>query len=316
MPESASEHEPRRLRAFRWVVPLAVVGACGGSTLSGSDAGPRAGSAGLAGHSGSASGAHSGGRGGGAGGEAPGGSPAAAGESQAAGAGGVAGAGATSAAGGASGAEANPLCPSPSAWSRNLEACDQGFVHRPRALACPFPTRDEDIPGVPSDAGLDPQPDPNECTRDEDCGGHGYCLYAENDDGYGDSVNAHVCVQACETDDDCASDELCACEHREQNATHRSIEVGVCRQANCRTDADCDTLCVSPLNPVPVATFPGIPTPYRQLDAFRCLSPQDECAARSQCAPAPEPRDCGEYPVCVSDGDAFRCEYRVSYFDC
>ena len=98
--------------------------------------------------------------------------------------------------------------------------------------------------------------------------------------------------------------------------TREVVELGVCRKATCRTNADCDTLCISPLNPIAVDTYQGIPEPYQQLNAFHCRASGDECASRLDCPGAPEPNECASYPVCESDGEGFLCNYTASYYDC
>ena len=200
-------------------------------------------------------------------------------------------------------------CAEPEPWSSNLEACAGDYVHRPVASACALPRRDETIPDLPPDAGVDDPDDPaqcpvdpdpcsldSECTLDADCGSGAYCLHSVTYRDF-DYVLHHQCVAACEVDADCASDELCACETHVKNSTHETISMGVCRPAQCRTDQDCGDgfFCIAPF----ALEFDDDEwVTSNELDGFSCETP--DCHANERCV-IHEPTDCTDAPSVSGD---------------
>ena len=229
------------------------------------------------------------------------------------GAGGTGGAGADAGRGGMAGTSGQPplgVCDAPSEYSENLESCGD-FVHRPVALGCTPPPRDGTIDGIGGDTG---EEDENECmnaddcsvvadcARDDDCGPGAYCIREVFDDDL-ERIYYHFCFTPCQTDTDCASDELCACDYRLQNATREEAQFGMCVPADCRTDEDCegDALCVDVFNPRPDwdrgSNFSG----------FRCQSPADECYSAPLCPQPPDLNDCCAVRACLYVEDRFVC---------
>lgn len=211
------------------------------------------------------------------------------------------------------------VCRNPHAWSSDLEACEGDFVHRPASGECSLPQRDEAIPNLPPNAGVedfeefDCEPPyltcrlvQDDCTRDADCGG-GYCLRAVSETydevSLDEYINIrHWCHTPCTTDSECASNELCTCSSVIQNATRAPMKVGVCEPADCRIDADCGqgALCIAPLT----QTSPG--SAATTLGSFHCQSPADECHGPDVC-PVVDDSFCGNVAYCFHDGDHFVC---------
>ena len=141
-------------------------------------------------------------------------------------------------------------CESPAAYlgdASGLEACHNGaFVHRATAGTCdPTPLKEDRYARVPG-SGM--------CSSDSECAGtqKGRC-YMHG--GFG-----ATCVSTCESDADCAADELCLCDP----------EVNHCVNATCRSDADCGPglLCTN------VKQACGT-----DLGIFRCQTEDDACTA-------------------------------------
>jgi hypothetical protein len=240
---------------------------------------------------------------------------------------GVSGDGGTPASGGvgdASGAGAGGEwvtgCDPVGAWSANLERCEGSFVHRATALACALPPRDETFTELPPDAGTESEVPEwcdsttacglrvDECTRDADCGAGAYCVRRVDDDAFDEIYYVyHECFAACVTDADCSGGEICACDHRMQNATRDTISVGVCTPATCSTDADCGerNLCVAPLN---IADLWDLE--IRAFSAFHCQGERDECRGTDDCPRA----DGCDVNDCSYVGERFTCT-RSEYCD-
>ena len=223
-------------------------------------------------------------------------------------------------------------CNEPTEWSSNLELCATGFVHRVTASACDPPLRDEDVPNLPANAGVEDLDDcdrtnlgpyascgmgVDECTRDADCGAERFCLRDTLDDSGEDLTINHRCHSPCRTDADCGTDELCACDYAVQNATRARVTIGTCKPAECRTDAECAVgaerrLCMAPLDVIPnwlANTWPPGGTAPSRLTSFHCQSPDDACFGADSCAVFdPTGYECCPRAVCRFDEPAFRCD--------
>jgi Cys-rich repeat protein len=223
------------------------------------------------------------------------------------------------------------VCPQPRPWSSNIELCGTGFVHRPVASACTPPLRDNACPNLPANAGVENlqacalgRPywqctmGTVECTRDADCGTGRYCLRdtVETIDG-DDVVINHRCFEPCRTDADCGPAELCACDYAIQNATLTRVSLGMCKPAECRTDADCQangsrSLCEAPLEPLMKVYHswpPDLPRASTFITSFHCQSPDDECFGPESC-PVFDPSgiDCCPMSACNFTGSRFDCD--------
>jgi hypothetical protein len=141
------------------------------------------------------------------------------------------------------------------------------------------------------------------CARDDDCGPGAYCIREAWDDDV-DVIYYHFCVTPCQSDADCASDQLCACDYRLQNATRESAQFGTCVSADCRTDADCegDALCVDVFK-VRRGWDRG-----SNFSGFHCQTPDDECYSSLLC-PYPYYDDsyCDPVSACLYRDDGFVC---------
>lgn len=126
--------------------------------------------------------------------------------------------------------------------STGLSTCDGGLVHRVDAPECQAPVRAK---GSCVDGR-------GACTTDADCTErpHGLCEGVRNS-------GCH-CEYGCQSDADCAADELCDC----------FSPTPTCVQAYCRTDADCqgEYKCVR--------TETGV---------YACHSPRDACRDWREC---------------------------------
>lgn len=147
--------------------------------------------------------------------------------------------------------------------------CEGPFLQRVSAGTCPV--------RVPR-AGVQ-DGDPNgECLEDSHCVARplGWCGRPP-----GDWQASPACQYGCETDDDCAAGELCAC--------HESTPAGVCVAATCKTSDDCPgaALCVGRSVSV-CGDDPNSPV----SKVFSCQQPDDECTARDEC-----PQD--SYVLCL-----------------
>jgi hypothetical protein len=233
-------------------------------------------------------------------------------------AGGGAGTGAIGGQSGTTGSHGPPpigVCNGAHAWSENLESCSGDFVHRPAALSCTPPPREDAEGGFGGDGGgedlsrcedyEDGCEVVTQCTSDADCGPSAYCLREVYDDDL-ELVFYHFCYTPCGSDADCADSELCACDYGVKNATRTRVQLGMCVPADCRTDGDCngESLCIDVLNPEPPwargSTFEG----------FHCQSPADECYSTERC-PIPTPEyDCCPVTSCNYEGDRYTCGWQ------
>jgi hypothetical protein len=140
-----------------------------------------------------------------------------------------------------------------------LTSCSEGYSHRALAVRCE---------PVTSSAPMS-----KACETDCSELSNGYC-----DNGYGPLLPE--CKSGCVVDSDCASGFVCVC------GDGASPTGGVCRQSDCRTDADCsgDSLCASG---------------WEQCGAprFLCQSDDDECMTSD---------DCDESEGCAIDSSGHR----------
>ena len=122
--------------------------------------------------------------------------------------------------------------PAPSAPSdTGFTSCAAGFIHRRVALTCPQPAAD---PGV-------------DCSVNCADTNNGRCLPSTS------SCMPPRCVSECQSDADCADDELCLCD----------ATVNHCVPADCRSDGDCGDglLCIG----------------FASSGVFACQTSADEC---------------------------------------
>jgi hypothetical protein len=156
-----------------------------------------------------------------------------------------------------------------------VDRCANGFFTRPEAVACPQWHR---------------PPSEFSCTATElaDCANDGACGAGAICDQYfagppaGDGCQ---CVPTCESDDDCASNELCLC----------GDGGGRCVASSCRTDSDCGPglHCASMSTGGCNATL-----------EFHCQSNEDACIEASDC-----PSDgMGDVGCVVDESGARACE--------
>jgi hypothetical protein len=119
------------------------------------------------------------------------------------------------------------------------------------------------------------------CTADTDCPGPlGYC-------GPGLAVPSYDCEchTGCETDADCAPDQRCHCSP--------NLPAGLCVDAACRSDADCDgRRCLAS------SRIAGVGCGEANV-GFHCQTPGDECASAA---------DCGESSSCVFEAGRHLCQ--------
>jgi hypothetical protein len=176
-----------------------------------------------------------------------------------------------------------------------LEACEGGFVHRPKAETCALPPHDSlsgeggfGQGGATADAGAPGEvPIAEPCVADRDCieRANGYCIRPPFPDPF------TSCVYACESDTDCPSGEVCSCDSFESHAGMGSITLGTCRRATCATDEDCEgaAMCISMASDMCGNARTG---------AFHCQRAGDECAGSG---------DCSRTESCWYDGTNHRC---------
>ena len=143
--------------------------------------------------------------------------------------------------------------------------CDGGIIHRPEPRECLSPVTPTSCPG-------DASPD-SECLVDADCTEKpfGSCQVNMVFGGIlapGDSCG---CVYGCQTDGDCAADEVCRC------AGEGLGLYTECVPATCITDADCPgELCGFS----PDICEPGVFSSH-------CTTPADTCAGDGDCDSPP-----------------------------
>jgi hypothetical protein len=207
------------------------------------------------------------------------------------------------------------VCDNPYAWSENLESCNGDFVHRPTALGCTPPARDEAQGGIGGHKGGEDLSDcvdhgvdcsvVDQCTTDADCGANAYCIREVYDNDV-DRIYYHICHTPCGSDADCADNELCACDYMVKNRTRARVQLGMCVPAECRTDADCgsESLCVDVFNPDPPWARGSI------FEGFHCQSSMDECYSTDRC-PTPTPDyDCCPVTSCKYEDDRYTCGWQ------
>jgi hypothetical protein len=148
-------------------------------------------------------------------------------------------------------------CESPTAnlvggEATGYETCKSGAVHRKAVTACPSM-----LPRAAACNAMDPAK--SACSKDADCveKANGFCEL--------ENVSGQCgCAYGCTQDSDCSAGEACLC----------GDPVGRCVRANCKSDADCaGELCTTD-------SYAGGCGPT----ALACQTPQDECAASSDCA--------------------------------
>lgn len=241
--------------------------ACGGSAREepkgrGSASGERGSGSGAGASAGAGAGANGGAASGGVANTTGGLASGAAGASGAA-TGGSSSAGSAAGAGSAGGAGRVPTCTGSALDADTaLEKCEEGHVHRPRAVECAVTGDDagEDAASRPrADGSVDCTNDSSKCDAFE----LGFCQLS-----LGLSARAY-CFSGCRVDADCKTGQLCEC--RPDSASG-----GSCVDAACSTDADCASgyLCA----------------PYRRgcgSGGFACLQPQDDCWLDAQCSFGP-----------------------------
>jgi hypothetical protein len=145
-----------------------------------------------------------------------------------------------------------------------------------------------------------------ECARDDDCGPGAYCIREVYNDDI-ETIYYHFCFAPCQSDADCGSEAICACDYRLQNATRNSVQFGMCVPADCRTDADCEggAFCVD------VYKRRRRWDRGSEFSGFRCQTPADECYSSPSCDPGDYPDDYCEYvPACQYEVDRFVCGWR------
>lgn len=188
---------------------------------------------------------------------------------------------------GGDGDAAAPLCTNPqmSDTGNGLVSCDEGYRHRaqsavcenalPRDVTVEWPEVETGAGGAGGAGGVPYTTSVDECSNDADCPDLHYCLlYQTNatpgiDDCHGglEEVTpdyARVCQSAgsgCVTDNDCESNQICAC------GVYAGHCVDVSWIAGCRTDGDCEgkALCLAPQQ--------------------ACQLPEDECHIDADCGP-------------------------------
>jgi len=207
-------------------------------------------------------------------------------------------------------------CTGSVALTTTTSRCDNGLIHRPAALACPTPVRDEEL-GLAGNAGLDDQDcgdgpscrlTRDDCTRDADCGAGLYCIRTTRQSGDADFVYEHLCV-GCSTDIDCAAGEICACEIHQRNAPRTQVELGVCRPSTCTADSECEPgyYCMA----APIIDTDRRRTPFQHWE-FHCQSPRDQCALGGDCPSWVPITDCDE-PAAVcrysTDAERWQCGF-------
>ncbi len=173
--------------------------------------------------------------------------------------------------------------PQPDEFLGGLVHCEEGYYHRPAAVACtpvfaegPGGQSNGSDGGSPNDAaggvgGVGGNSDalPEECDQDPsqcDVLPNGFCNSFTGGDQW-----EYWCESGCVTDGDCGVNHLCECGHPE------SPTGGVCRVANCRTDADCGGLLCASFEEG--CGFGG----------YACLRKEDQCRSGADC----ENDDCG-----------------------
>ena len=194
--------------------------------------------------------------------------------------------------GGGGAPQPNPHCTPVSDPKTGFVTCQEGYSHRPQAVACiAAPIPGEGGAGGVGGAVTLPRADGTiGCDVDDDCNSFylGYCSY---DGGGGGSPSA--CESGCASDTDCGAGRLCVC-HADGSPG------GICKQTNCTTDADCagGYLCAS----FNQGCGPG---------GFACQTVQDECVSNDDCGGTA----CGGYvlqPPNADTQDGFRtCDNTV-----
>lgn len=182
-----------------------------------------------------------------------------------------AGAGAGAGDGGAGGVSATPThsCTTPVLDPvSGLVSCDEGYEHRPSAVACPLSeggAAARGAGGAEGGAGQLPRVEGHvSCFHNEDACRAFELGYCDEDTGGGGAPA--ICKSGCVTDEDCGVGYICLC-------GGPSPTGGKCHQSDCTTDADCGPgfLCASY----------GVACGYA---GFSCQRASDECAKDDDCS--------------------------------
>lgn len=163
---------------------------------------------------------------------------------------------------------------SPLSAMKGFEKCEEGYSHRVSAQACENFIREELIAsgncGIEGDC----------CESDEECSAESACWKTGvvNNEDYG------TCRLRCETDADCADDQLCEC----------GEGAGRCVKASCHTDSDCEgeALCVSSTRDEGCG----------EVRTYSCQKPSDECRSDDDCDQSGEKQE-----TCADDGNIRAC---------
>jgi len=149
-----------------------------------------------------------------------------------------------------------------------IEPLDVGIYHRETADACP--AEREPLNPPPSSCG---SMEEDECTAHEDCafGPNGRCVVAD------ESGRCGCWYDECLEDSDCSATTLCVC--AEQHPFELNSN-NTCINAECHTDADCDTgLCFGE----PFFCGAAAPGETMYITRFACASENDQCRNHETC---------------------------------
>jgi hypothetical protein len=167
------------------------------------------------------------------------------------------------------------------------ETCDDGFRHRADAVTCELPTL----------AACDTGEEYDTCETSADCTEQpfGFCVA----EVVGNPPERCGCVYGCETDADCAAEEVCSC-------AGVSSDIPRCIPAGCHTSADCGGgLCGLDV------TTGGCGNVSRRL---ACLTEASEC--RDLCPPEATCYDELAVPPCEIRSGAWECNEDALCQDC
>ena len=139
-----------------------------------------------------------------------------------------------------------------------FERCETGILHRAEKLECDVPT----TPSTCLDNML------GGCTADADCVEKPFGSCQQDMVFGGFAEGSCSCVYGCQSDDDCAADQICRC---------AGTDLGLytqCVAAGCKVDSDCPGGEICGLSP-------DICAPGGFLTA--CTTPADTCSDNSEC---------------------------------